>query len=189
MRKIISHAHISLDGYAAGPNGEMDWIKLSDDMFDFVNTITQSADTALYGRKTWQMMDAYWPTAAKQPGASKHDKEHSQWYNTVEKIVITKTLVGEAKDKTRFVGADFADFINRFKKSEGGNILLLGSPSVIRLFTEHSLIDEYWFFINPVILGGGLSVFSESKKRIALKTDKFVNFDCGVVALRYQLNP
>ncbi|HLG33619.1 MAG TPA: dihydrofolate reductase, partial [Bacteroidia bacterium] len=70
MRKIILSIHTTLDGFAAGVNGEMDWIKIDDEMFDFVKSFTDNADTALYGRVTWQMMDSYWPTAGDKPDAT-----------------------------------------------------------------------------------------------------------------------
>ena len=73
MRKIVLFMHTSLDGFTAGPNGEMDWIIVNEEMFDIAKEQTEQADTALYGRVTYQMMDAYWPTAGDKPGASKHD--------------------------------------------------------------------------------------------------------------------
>ncbi len=97
MRKIISHMHVSLDGFAAGPNGEMNWIKLDNEAFDHVKQLTDESDAAIYGRVTWEMMDNYWPTAGDKPDASKHDKEHSEWYNSIEKFVISKSLKGENK--------------------------------------------------------------------------------------------
>ena len=77
MRNLIFFMHTSLDGFVAGLNGEMDWIKLDDAMFDFVATMTDQSDTALYGRVTYEMMQSYWPKAGEHPNASKHDKEHS----------------------------------------------------------------------------------------------------------------
>src|SRR5689334_21295359 len=96
MRKLISSMHISLDGFVGGPNGEMDWIHVDADLFDFVGKMTDNADAALYGRKTYEMMEGYWPTAGDQPNASKHDIEHSTWYNKVQKIVISNTLAGKS---------------------------------------------------------------------------------------------
>ena len=93
--------HVSLDGFVAGPKGEMDWIKLDDEMFDLVGGFTNEADTALYGRVTWEMMDNYWPTAANKPNATKHDIEHSQWYNKVDKLVLSKTMRGKKTDKSK----------------------------------------------------------------------------------------
>ena len=89
MRNLIFFMHTSLDGFVAGVNGEMDWIKFDDDLFDFVATMTDQADTALYGRVTYEMMQSYWPKAGEQPNATKHDKEHSDWYNQVSKVVLS----------------------------------------------------------------------------------------------------
>src|SRR5689334_13463900 len=92
MRHLLFFMHTSLDGFVAGPNGEMNWIKLDEAMFDFVATMTAQSDTALYGRVTYEMMQSYWPNAGEQPNASKHDKEHSAWYNKVSKVVLSKTM-------------------------------------------------------------------------------------------------
>jgi dihydrofolate reductase len=87
MKKIIVSMHTSLDGFVAGPNGEMNWIKFDDELFDFVGKMTDKADTALYGRKTYEMMHNYWPTADQKPNATKHDIEHAHWYKQSLKIV------------------------------------------------------------------------------------------------------
>ena len=76
MRKIISFMHVSLDGFVAGPNGEMNWIKVDEEIFDYVGKRIGESDTALYGRVTYDMMEGYWPTAGDGPDASKHDIEH-----------------------------------------------------------------------------------------------------------------
>ena len=77
MRKLVLFMHTSLDGFVAGPNGEMDWINVDEEIFDHAEQRTHKADTALYGRVTYQMMESYWPTAADQPAATKHDIDHS----------------------------------------------------------------------------------------------------------------
>lgn len=92
MGKIISFMHISLDGFVAGQNGEMDWIKVDEEIFDYVGNRISKSDTALYGRLTYQMMESYWPTAADHPTASRHDIEHSKWYGKVQKVVLSKTI-------------------------------------------------------------------------------------------------
>lgn len=187
MRKIVTLMHISLDGFAAGPNGEMNWIKLDNEMFDFVKLITDKADSALYGRVTWQMMDSYWPTAGNQINATKHDKEHSEWYNKVEKIVISKSLQGQDADKTIFLGGDIISSVKKIKQVSGKDILIFGSPSVLRLLMLNNLIDDYWLFINPIILGQGLSIFSKQIKSIDLKFKWAKTFPCGVTALTYTI--
>src|SRR5204863_1904533 len=80
MRKIISFMHISLDGFVAGLNGEMDWIKVDEEIFDHVGRRISEGDTALYGRVTYQMMENYWPTAADKQTATRHEIQHSKWY-------------------------------------------------------------------------------------------------------------
>src|SRR3954468_15144633 len=92
MRKIISLMHVSLDGFVAGPNGEMNWIKVDEELFDYIGKRISESDTALYGRVTYEMMEGYWPNAGNEPNASKHDIEHSKWYNKVHKIVLSKTM-------------------------------------------------------------------------------------------------
>ncbi len=185
MRKIIALEHITLDGFMAGPNGEMNWIKLDDKMFDFVHTIVEKADMALYGRVTWQMMDAYWPTAADKPNATKHDKEHSEWYNKVEKIVISNSREGTKADKIKFIGADVAEEVQKIKENGSQDILLLGSPSVVRLLMKENLIDDYWLFLNPIVLGNGLSIFAKPENKIEFKLADQNVFDCGVIGLKF----
>ena len=94
MRKLVLLIHASLDGFVTGPNKEMNWIKVDEELFDFVGKITDQADTALYGRTTYQMMESYWPTAGDKPNASKHDIQHSLWYKSVAKVIISNSIKG-----------------------------------------------------------------------------------------------
>src|SRR6266542_3060581 len=89
MRKLILLMHTSLDGFVAGPNGEMDWIRFDEELADYVGKITDSADTALYGRITYEMMESYWPTAAESPTAMKHNLIDEYWIN------VNPVLLGE----------------------------------------------------------------------------------------------
>jgi dihydrofolate reductase len=122
MRKLIFFMHTSLDGFVAGLHGEMDWIKVDDAVFDFVGTMTDQADTALYGRVTYQMMESYWPTAGDKPNASKHDIEHSKWYNKVSKIVLDKTIFEVEQNNTKVISENISDNINKLKQQDGKNI-------------------------------------------------------------------
>ena len=187
MRKIILSQHASLDGFVAGPNGEMDWIKVDESMFDFVGTFTNEADTALYGRVTYEMMDGYWPSAGAEPNASKHDVEHSTWYNKVDKIVISRSMRGTNKPQTKFIGENVADEIKKIKEQKGANILIFGSPSASHLLMENNLIDEYWIFVNPILLGKGIPLFAKIKDRTTLEFVTSKTFDNGVIGLNYLL--
>src|SRR5438067_7302459 len=129
MRKIISFMHISLDGFVAGPNGEMNWIKVDEELFDHVGKRISETDTALYGRVTYEMMEDYWPTAADKPTASKHDIEHSKWYKNAHKIVLSKTMKDADLKNTTIISDNVRDRINEIKQQEGKEIALFGSPT------------------------------------------------------------
>src|SRR5678810_105261 len=128
MRNLIFFMHTSLDGFVAGLKGEMNWIKVDEEMFDFVATMTDTADTALYGRVTYEMMESYWPKAGQQPNATKHDKEHSAWYNKVSKVVLSKTIQETGLHNTQVISDRHTDNINKLKQKKKKNILIFGSP-------------------------------------------------------------
>jgi dihydrofolate reductase len=186
MKKIIVSEHVTLDGFVAGPNGEMDWIQLDDKMFDMVNEFTITSDTTLYGRITYEMMEAYWPTAAGEPNATKHDIEPSRWYNQSQKIVLSKTIKSNS-EKTTVIQENAAEELEKLKSRGDKNILVFGSPSVVHLLMQHNLIDEYWLFVNPVLLGGGIPMFTDLQNRASLKLVTSKVFDYGVTALNYHV--
>lgn len=186
MRKLIFFMHTSLDGFVAGLKGEMDWINIDDEIFDFVATMTDKADTALYGRVTYEMMQSYWPNAGKQPNASKHDKEHSAWYNKVSKVVLSKTMSEKGLDNTKVIGDQLADNINKIKKQHGKNILIFGSPTASHSLLSQGLIDKFWLFVNPVLLGQGIPLFKGVTETTKLKLIETKTFSCGVIALHYE---
>lgn len=186
MRKVILLEHTSLDGFVGGPNGEMDWIHVDDKMFDSVGKLTDDADVALYGRVTYQMMNSYWPTAADQPGATKHDIEHSNWYNSVTKIVFSRTMQHTNSNNTRVIHENIQEEIQKLKSQTGKNMLMIGSPGIAHTFMQLDLIDEYWIHVNPVVLGNGIPLFKDVQNRINLTLTDVKNYEGGVVGLRYE---
>jgi dihydrofolate reductase len=186
MRNLIFFMHTSLDGFVAGPNGEMNWIKVDDEMFDFVATMTDQADTALYGRVTYEMMQSYWPNAGEQPNASKHDIEHSAWYNKVSKVVLSTTISEKGLDNTTVISDQLADNINKIKQQGGKNILIFGSPGASQSLLNQGLIDEFWLFVNPIILGQGMPLFKDINGTTTLKLVASKTFGCGVIGLHYE---
>jgi dihydrofolate reductase len=189
MRKVISFMHISLDGFVAGPNGEMNWIKADEEIFNHVGKRISQGDTALYGRVTYQMMESYWPTAADKPTASKHDIEHAKWYKNVHKVVLSKTM-GEALPNTKIISNNLTDSINEIKKHSGEDILLFGSPTATHSLMQQNLIDGYWLFVNPIILGQGIPLFAginsdSDREKIKLKLLTTKQFASGVTELNY----
>ena len=186
MRHLIFFMHISLDGFVAGPNGELDWVNIDDTIFDFVGTMTDKADTALYGRVTYEMMQSYWPTAGEKPDASKHDKEHSVWYKKVSKVVLSKTMSEKGLENTTVISDQLADNINKVKNQDGKNILIFGSPTASYSLLSQGLIDEFWLFVNPVLLGQGIPLYKGVTETIKLKLIETKTFPCGVIALHYE---
>jgi len=177
--------HISLDGFVSGPNGEMDWIKVDEEIFDFVGNRISQSDTALYGRVTFQMMEEYWPTAADQPGATKHDIEHSKWYSKVHKVVLSKTLEDKGLTHTTIISNNLPDRIQEIKQQAGSDILLFGSPTATHSLMQLNLIDGFWLFVNPIILGQGIQLFTDIKDKINLKLVSTRPFTCGATELNY----
>ena len=186
MRKIISFMHISLDGFVAGPNGEMDWITVDEEIFDYVGKRITEGDTALYGRVTYQMMENYWPTAADDPKAGQHQVTHASWVNKAEKIVFSKTMKKSGWYNTTFINENIENEMRKRKSAAGKNMILIGSASIAHLFVQLDLIDEYLINVNPVILGDGIPLFKSIKDKKNLQLLSATTFNSGVVGLHYQ---
>ena len=178
---------MSLDGFVAGPNGEMDWIKLGDEMWDYVERITADADAAIYGENTFKMMESYWPNAAEAPDASRHDINHAAWANAVQKIVFSNTLTHSDWEGTEFLKGDPLEEMQKRKAEPGKNMLMLGSPTLAQEFMRLGLINEYRINLNPIILGSGKRLFAENKFPINLELIEAKYFTTGVQALHYNL--
>lgn len=192
MRKVISFMHISLDGFVAGPKGEMNWIKVDQEIFDYVGKRISKVDTALYGRVTYQMMENYWPTAGDKPNATRHDIEHARWYNNVHKVVLSRTIKDEGLFNTKMINDNLSDSVNKIKQSvaDGDDeILLFGSPTATHSLIHLNLIDGYWLFVNPIVLGQGIPLFVDIKEKIKLKLLSATRqFACGVTELNYSVD-
>ncbi len=181
--------HMSLDGFVAGPDGEMDWINVDEEIFDFVGKRIGASDTALYGRVTYQMMEDYWPTAGDKPIATKHDIEHSKWYANARKIVLSRTMKNSGLTNTIIINDNLPERIREIKQGAGGEILLFGSPMATHSLIQLDLIDGFWLFVNPIILGQGIPLFANIKKEIKLKLiSDPTQFSSGVVELNYMVD-
>jgi len=188
MRKIISFMHVSLDGFVSGPHGELNWAKVDQELFEHIGERCKKGDSALYGRKTFQMMESYWPEAGKKPNATRHDIEHSAWYNGIRKIVLSTTLNAADFSNTTVVSDQIADHINALRHEDGGEILLFGSPTATHYLLNQNLIDGFWLFLNPTILGQGVSLFKDVTQRIGLKLlPEGRRFSNGVTELNYEI--
>jgi dihydrofolate reductase len=185
MRKLVWLMHVSLDGFVAGPNGEIDWVQFDDALVEDVQNLVNTADTALFGRVTYQLMESYWPTVSDSPTATKHDLDHSRWLNPAPKIVFSRTLRNVQWTNTRIVKDHIAEEIARLQKQPGKNLILFASPTLGSTFMDLDLIDEYFFNINPIILGKGKPLFREQSEMHKLKLLGSKIYGNGVISLRY----
>ena len=185
MAKLVSSILMSLDGFASGPNGALNIFNVDQEFFDYSEELASRAGTALYGRGTYHIMEAYWPTAADKPDASAHDKSHAAWYKNVEKLVASTTLktVGPG---ARIISSNLAEEINRLKLEEEKDIQIFGSPGLVNSLMQQGLIDEYWIFIAPVVIGEGIQLFKQIQHRVDLKLVAAKPLKSGFIAAHYQ---
>jgi len=187
LRKIVVFNNVTIDGYFAGPHGEIDWFKVDkDDEFDeFSREQVKSGDTLIFGRTTYELMRSYWPTHE----AIKSNPSMAKVMNNIQKIVFSKTMqcVEESSQwkNIRLLHEIKAQEIVDLKNEEGKGIAILGSGSIVQQFANLGLIDEYILQVNPVILGAGKNLFANVEK-MSLKLLQARTFKNGIVWLRYQ---
>src|SRR5206468_1959434 len=138
-------------------------------LFDHVGKRISQTDTALYGRTTYEMMEGYWPAAGKEPDASKHDIEHSKWYNKAHKVVLSNTMKNAALPNTTIISDNLSERLQEIKQQDSSDILLFGSPTATHSLIQQNLIDGYWLFVNPIILGQGIPLFTGINDKIKLQ--------------------
>ena len=135
-------------------------------------------------------METYWPTDGNKPTATKHEIEHSKWYSMVHKLVLSKTMKGASLANTTIISDNLANEINEIKQGPGSEILVFGSPTATYSLIQKNLIDGYWLFVNPIILGQGIPLFVDinpdsNRDKIKLKLLTTRQFTSGVTELNY----
>ncbi len=187
MRKVILAMQISLDGFVGGPNGEMDWVTMSEEMDDsLLPELMERADTCLIGRSLYLGFLSYWPTApATNPKLSKSEIKFSSWIEQAHKVVFSTTLDRAEWNNSRLVRGDVAAEVMRLKQQPGRDMIIFGGARIAQEFVRLGLVDEYGLVVNPVILGQGLPLFKDVPARQKLKLAACDAFKAGAVALRY----
>src|SRR5437762_1166166 len=127
MRKVIFLIHMSLDGFVAGSNGEMDWIVYNDELEQYSHSLHSTTDAAIYGRVTYQMMESYWPSVLTDPASTAGALEHARWLDTATKIVFSKTLDSVQWKNTMLIHDHVAEEMAKIKQQPGKDLWLLGS--------------------------------------------------------------
>lgn len=185
-RKVVSLMHVSLDGFVAGPDGELEWAIVNEELYGEVAALLKRVDTALYGRVTYGMMESYWPTVPADPASTESERHHAHWVEQVEKIVFSRTLGSVSWHNTRLVKERIGDEMARLKQLPGGDMMIFGSPSIVHTLAPLGLIDEYRLFLNPIALGGGIPLYTGGENLELLEARAF---PFGVVALHYRTKP
>jgi dihydrofolate reductase len=182
MRKVIVFIMTTLDGFFAGPNGEIDWHVVDEEFNEFANDQLNSVDVLLFGRVTYELMASYWPT----PSATTDDPIIADKMNTLPKIVFSKTLEKVEWHNTRLVKENIAEEITKLKQQSGKDLIIFGSSNLSASFINLGLIDELRIMMNPVVLGNGKPLFKGIHDRINLKLSKTKTFRSGNVLLYYE---
>src|SRR5262245_38911235 len=186
MRNVVLFMHISLDGFAAGPNGELDWISYDQELEKYAEGIVSTVGSPLYGRVTYQLMESYWPSVLKNPAATQHEIAHARWLENVEKIVFSKSLAKVEWNNTRLIKDNIVEEVSKLKQQPGKDLVIFGSPSLAHSFMELDLIDGYRLTVNPVILGSGIPLFKDVKHRRNLKLLESKTLNSGVITVHYE---
>ena len=184
MRKIFLFMVVSLDGFMEGPNHDLSWHNVDEEFNEFAIGQTKNVGLMLYGRRTYELMESYWPTIEAED-----DPEVAELMNNTPKIVFSKTLkeVHETeKWKNVKLIKDFdPEYIRKLKEEPGQDIAVYGSNNFCLTLMKHKLIDEFRIMVNPVVIGAGTPLFDGIKKRQDFKLIQSREFKNGNVLLCY----
>ena len=184
MRKIILMMSVSLDGFIEGPNRELDWHMVDDELHAHFNEQLKAMGGFLNGRLTYELMAAFWPTADMDPSSTGPMVEFARIWRDMPKFVYSRTLE-RAEWNTTVVRDLVAEEVQELKAQPGGD-LALGGADLAAAFMRHDLIDEYRLYVHPIVIGQGRPLFQPSDAKINLRLAETRAFGNGVVLLRYQ---
>ena len=180
MRKLIAAMNMTLDGFCNHTAMIAD-----EEIHQHYNELLLSADTLIYGRITYQLMESYWPSLVKNPSGNKPMDEFAVLIDNISKIVFSRTLKNVDWKNTKLKKEVIKEEVLELKQQAGKNILV-GSPSLIVALTQPGLIDEYQLTVHPIILGNGLPLFKNIQERINLTLLKTKIFGSGAATLYYE---
>lgn len=184
MKKIIVSNWISLDGYIAGPNGELDWILGDGQLAEYETTLMQEVDTTLFGRKTYDQLSAYWSAVPTSPQAMDWEKPYAQMINAAHHVVVSHDLAAASWGQATIWRDIDRKAVEGLKAGTGKSILIFGSASIVQPLIQMGLVDEMQLLVHPVLLGGGRRLF-EGNARTRLRTVSSEAFGSGIVKIVY----
>jgi len=177
MRKVIMWDMVSVDGFFEAPDHDIDWFVFEDDLAAYIGETQLQTGTLLFGRVTYELMAAYWPSA---------EGDIATFMNGVEKFVFSRTLQSADWHNTTLVSGDAVAEVERLKRLEGGTIFIFGSANFAATLTARGLVDEYRLGINPVLLGKGTPLFQGIPERTKLRLTHVRPLKSGVTIVHYQ---
>jgi dihydrofolate reductase len=183
MRKVIYSMGVSLDGFIAGPDGEIDWSAPDEELHRFHNRQTRELGAHLCGRRLYEVM-AYWETAEEKQSLPEHELEFARIWKDNPKIVFSKTL-DKVEGNARLVRDGVAEEVAKLKEQPGKD-LSVGGAGLASTLIRLGLIDEYRLFVSPVVLGGGTPYFPALEEKINLELVETQTFGSRVVYVRYR---
>jgi len=182
MRRLRVFNHVSLDGFFAGPSGEIDWHFVDREVNEYAEEMLSQTDTLLFGRVTYQLMATYWPT----PEAMTNDPIVAGRMTSAAKVVFSRTLEKVEWQNSRLAKGSIEAEITQLKQQPGRDLAILGSSSIVSACAQLGVVDEFEFMVNPVVLGTGRSMFDGLRDRIHLKFIKTRVFQSGNILLSYE---
>ena len=182
MRRVTVFNLVTIDGYFAGLGGDISWHNVDEEFQELAEEASNSGNTLLFGRVTYELMAGYWPTEE----AIKNDPVVAAGMNKAEKIVFSRTLDKVDWNNTRLVKDDMLSEVRKLKQQSGKDLTVLGSGSIVSQLAQAGLIDEYQILLNPVVIGKGKTMFEGIKEKINLRLTKTRTFSNGNVLLCYE---
>jgi dihydrofolate reductase len=182
MGTLKAYNFLTLNGFFRGPQEDISWHKHGGEEEQYSVESLQNGGILLFGRKTYDMMASFWPT----PVAAQQFPDVAAGMNRAEKIVFSRKAFTPEWKNTRVISGDIIKEVRALKVQPGRNMTILGSGTIISLFTEHGLIDEYQFMIDPVAIPDGTPVFAGITKKLDLELTDSKVFKSGMVLLSYR---
>jgi dihydrofolate reductase len=183
MGRLTWSINVSVDGYADHTVGT----GVDDDLFGFFSGLLEDMDLVVFGRVTYQLMEAAWPNARNDPSSTKRALDFADKFSAIPKIVFSRTLDSAHWNNTRLMREDMVREMTRLREQRGKNILVDGI-SIAKELMRRGMIDEYWFVVHPIVSGKGKRLFDTTEKTTTLRLLDTKVFKSGVVALHYENN-
>jgi dihydrofolate reductase len=187
MRDIVYFASISVDGYLGAEDGDDAWVVPDPELHKHFNDLESTCDTHLYGRRMYELMAEFWPTADEKPEYPDYVIEYARIWRAMPKVVFSRTL-GQVGWNSRLFSGNAIEEVARLKR-EPGKIMSIGGSVLATSLAQNGLIDEFRFYVMPTIVGAGTPIFQALGRHIDLTPIEVQQFSAGAVLLRYRAKP